>query len=173
MVTKTKTKTKALARPRAVSIKLVDVEHELDIALKRLALSISTITDEQQPEALTVVRSFGRVIEDTEAVLKQRIVEWLKTNGTQTTEKGTLQARVAGYVMEIQPTRTGMDGKKLEALLRAKGLDPSLGMDAKVSYTPNEGKLADAVRVGKLSEDELATCQYDTSYRLITPKKEA
>ena len=166
---------KASAVAKKTSVPLVSVEaveQELDVVLQRMALVISKVTDAQQGEALLMVRSAGRAIEDTETVLKQRIVDFLTKNGVQTTEKGTLQASVGGFRLEVQPTRTGADPKKVEGLLRAKGLDPSLGMDAKVSYVPNDGKLADAVRNGKLTEDELASCQYALSYRLITPKRE-
>ena len=133
---------------------------------------LSTITEEQLPEAVTFIKATAGLAEEAGKYVKPMVVKLLKEKGKVATDAGTRRMTVSGYVLEIQPDRQGYVAQKVEALIRAKGLDPAKYMDTKVTYLINEGKMADAVKDGKMTQDEWNTCKNEESWKLMSPKKE-
>jgi len=139
-------------------------------ALMQLGATLSNVADADLGQTMATVRQFGDVLEAAEASMKARILPYIKANGMTVTEKGSMRATINGYMLEAQPTRTGYDSKKVEALLRARGIEPETAMDAVVTYKVNEGKLADTVRSGAVSTDEAEATRYDLNYRVMVKK---
>lgn len=131
-----------------------------------LAEYISTISEDEFGEALNLIKAVSSALEQSEGVIKQRAVEVVRARGVRETEKGTMSLTLGAYTVRAIPTRTGVDGKKLEAHLRAKGIDPSVAMDATVAWKLNDEKLAKAVASGVLTPKDMEACKHETSYRL-------
>ena len=148
------------------------VEAGLSKLFESFAHFISAAKDEEMPEALAFVRKSEALLEDTGKLVKERVKALVLQNGTKATEAGTKRLTIGGYVLEVQPAATGYDGKRVEALLRAKNIYLDQGMDSTVSWKVNEGKLENLVREKKLSNQELKTCLKDESWKVMSPKKE-
>lgn len=95
---------------------------------------------------------------------RERTLKYLQEYGERF-GSGSLRAHVGDYKLEAVTTGTGYDDKKVEALLRTKGYDPSVGMDATITYKTNPEKLARA-----LSDNELSACKKEQAYRVNAPK---
>jgi hypothetical protein len=165
MATKKSSALAAAVSPLALSTKLINDN------LSKLSSFLAALTPETAGGLYSLITRINDVTSDLKGETRDRILTLVKEHGNQKTDKGTMQFMAGGWVMEIQPTRTGFDAKKLEAMLRAKGHDAELCMDAKVSYVANDGKVADAVRRKLITEDEAASCKYDPSYRVMEPRK--
>ncbi len=78
---------------------------------------------------------------------------------------------VEGWHLEARPQHGegSIDHKKLEGLLRAKGLDPTHYMDTVITFKFNPDKV-DTIRT-KLSQAELDTCKMQMSYAVQRPKR--
>jgi hypothetical protein len=138
------------------------------------ASQLSNLTPEQYPHALQFIKVTEKLTEDAAKLLKPMVIELVKGQGNKATDLGTMRLNVGGFTLEIQPNSTGkLEEKKVEALLRAKGLDVETHMDAVVTYEVNESKLNAAMKAGRLSKDELDTCRKGESWKLMSPKKES
>jgi hypothetical protein len=129
------------------------------------------LTPRQLAPVFVAVREEKKLMEDLEHVARARALEKLKGSGKVATDKGTMRLEADGWLFEARPHRSGTDPKKLEALLRAKELAIEAWMDATVSYVVNKNKLSELIRTKHLTEAELATCNYDESWTVLTPKK--
>lgn len=134
--------------------------------MRTVAAELSQLTPEKYGAAMEFLKSLEEAAEGLKTTLGARVKEEVRANGHQVTDKGTTEWVVGGYVLRAIPTRTGVDPKKLEARLRAKGREPSLCMDATIAFKVNEGKLAAAVERGDLTAEEVAACKYDLNFRL-------
>lgn len=123
---------------------------------------------------LKAIRGIKEVLEDKrsglETVAKQRMVAFIKGHGIPTSDKGALSVELGGLVCEMRPYRTGYDSKKVEALLRAKGKEPSHYMVQEIKYVLPDENTAGMEKVKKLLGDELESCRYEESWTLMTPK---
>lgn len=152
---------KELTTPQAVLSRMQQ-------SLVQLANLVTNIELEALAPTLTEVKRFAGVIESAEAALKARVVLWVQSKGTTITEKGTKRIEAEGWKLDIQPNRTGFDPKKVEALLRNKGFDPIAGMDSKISYSVNDGKLKDLLAMDEgITEDELEGTRYDLTFKVV------
>lgn len=146
---------------------LTAAEGAIGQALQILADALSN-----SPDTATVIqvqqaiKSWNKRIEDTEKVSKAILIQALRDSGTKVTDKGSLSLTVGEFRVEARPTRTGLDPKKVEALLRAKDLSLDELMDKEVKYILNETRLATAVEQELLTQEELETCRYELSYAL-------
>jgi len=122
-------------------------------------------------EAYQQLLEVDKVVSDTIDIAKAKMKTLVENKGEVTTEKGSMERVIGGYLYAMRPTRTGTDPKKLEAKLRAKDKDPALYMDSTITYKVNEQKLGVALAKKVLSEEELKECEYDKSYALQPPKK--
>lgn len=139
---------------------------QLTLALRQFAEALSNLTDEQVPVALDMARELGRLAEDTQDALKQRALLYLNVHGQVVTEKGSRQARVGGFTVTAVPTRTGLDPKKVEPLLRRRGLEPSAHMKSTIKYDVDQARIDRLVAEGKLQPADVEACRYDKTYRL-------
>lgn len=153
------------------SIVLSDTKQELQTALRSFASALANLTDDQIPAALELARDLGKLAEETESQLKTRCLLYLNVNGHQVTDKGSTQANVGGYRVTAIPTRTGLDPKKLEVVLRRKGLQPADAMDATVTYKVNQQKVDKLVADGGLTNADITSALYDKSFRLSVERE--
>jgi hypothetical protein len=108
----------------------------------------------------TRLESWAKSLEAFQDNVRERILAALKSSGKQVTDKGALELREGEYILAARPWRTGYDGKKVEALLRAKQADVTRWMDQEVKYKLNDQKLGAAVEAGVLTQEELdASCR--------------
>jgi hypothetical protein len=147
-------------------IVLVNEKNVLMAALSTFAGVLSNLTPEQVPAAFEIADTMKGLSEEIRDRLRKRLLEEVQKNGEKVTDKGSMRSSIAGYKVSAIPTKTGVDPKKLEGLLRRLRLDPTVAMDAKVTYTVNETKLMQAVGAGKLTTEDVAACRYDPSFRL-------
>lgn len=151
----------------------------LVVAGKSKPTSITTVGDqffirlaaelkhELAPAKLALVKtkleSWSESLEAFQKNIRDRCLDALKAAGKVVTDKGSVELTEGGYVLSARPWRTGYSAKKVEALLRAKGLHEDQlmkYMDRQVSYKLSEEKLGVAVGAGILTKAELdASCR--------------
>lgn len=142
------------------------------VALMRdVASQLATLPPERYGEAMEFLSFIEKATEGLKTTFGERVKETVLKDGTQTTEKGTREWLMGGYCVRAIPTRTGVDPKKLEARLRAKGLNPEVAMDATLAYKVSEPKLAAAVAAGKLTREEVDGCKYELNYKLAVERQ--
>jgi hypothetical protein len=108
-----------------------------------------------------------------EPIAKQRLIAMVKEQGTAVTDKGTMEAIVEGWRFRMKPYRTGIDPKKLEKLIRAKGLNPDNYMSKVISYSFDETGANKLVDTKKMTADELESCHYEESWTVETPEADS
>lgn len=132
---------------------------------------LSTIKDEQLPDALVLVTQLERITGEYESMVKDRIRSYVQTRGERITEAGSMRAIAGDSALRIQPNRTGLDPKQIEALLTKKGIALTEGMDPEITYSVNVGKLKALVEAKKLSQADLDASHYELTYKVMPPKK--
>jgi len=166
---------KAIAAVKTVKMtyeKAIQVHKDsIAVVLTKFTDLLATLPTTQLPQASVFINDLEQVTKDIKDSIKSRIKDLVSAGGQVATDAGTKRMTVNGYVLEIQPSRTGLDPKAVETKLRAKGLDPEVGMDAEVKYKVNEGKLTSLVASGKMTQDEVETCRYPAEYKVMSPKK--
>lgn len=140
-------------------------------ALASFAQALTKLAIEKVPGTLSLVKSWKDALDVCEEQLKSRLLDLIATDGNVKTEKGSKELVVNGYKLTSRPWRTGIDAKKLETMLRARGLNVAKYMDAQVSYGVNESKLDLLLAEGGVDADELKTCEYPVKMVLMAPKK--
>ncbi len=136
------------------------------LATRDLGAALQNVPDQEVPSAVATLRRLETMLKENVDRLKDRALLYLNVNGQQVTEKGTKEVALNGHVMRAIPTRTGIDPKKLEAALRAKGIDPSAHMIPTITYKVDDFRVAKLVAAGMLTQQDLAAVQYDKSYRI-------
>lgn len=99
-------------------------------------------------------------------MMQDRALARVRTEGTRTTEKGTMDLATDEHLLRAIPTRTGVDPKVFEARLRAKRIDPAVWMRTKITYEWDPDKSPGVVAAGVMTATELDSCKYKPSYRL-------
>ena len=151
---------------------VITIFKNVQVEMEKLGNALTVATPEVVTEVFAQVKQWEGLVKDVGNVAKEMIKSMVLEKGKQTTDKGSRELVVAGYQLEVRPHRTGLDPAKVQALLKAKGLDFEVGMDADISWKVNEQKLALAVEIKKqLTEDEVVSCQYDESWSVQSPKK--
>lgn len=121
-------------------------------------------------------------LDETAKARQERLV---REQGQVTSEKGSMELVQDGYRFPLRPKKTGYDDRKVEAMLRAKGLDPSVAMHR--DWAPWE---TDATRLEELSkaqnmaeemhnmsspttitQADLDACKYPLEYAVLQPEK--
>lgn len=123
---------------------------------------------------LVELKQLESAIQDIRGGVEDKVKTILLEQGEQTTEKGSRALTVNGITVTMRPTRTGIDSKKLERLLRIKGLKLTDYMDEQVTvtYKVNMSKVEMSTVAGKLTDDELEQCKYDESWSLQPVRRE-
>lgn len=174
---------KALAKAQdSKASAVVPVETALQVATESMQVGLRGAADvlshELAPLELAAVqgklKGWSDAIEALCKSARDRMLALIKEKGQKETDAGTLRYREGGMVFEARPLKTGLDPKKVEALLRAKGVTHiEQYMTPTISYTMNDATRSLILRDGKMTEAELDTCRYGESYAVQTPKKEA
>ena len=164
---------KTLARVEKKETTIVPYDgKQLTDALIGFSQAIATISKETAPKLWDSVKKMKDLVEEYEKTVRQYVLDMVVAEGKTETEAGTKRMTRSGYRLEVQPSGGGYDAKKVEALLRSKDIGLLLGMDTKVTYTVNEGKLTDLINKKKVTEDELDTCRSEKGWKVMSPVKE-
>jgi hypothetical protein len=147
-------------------IVLANEKSKLFTVLSGYANAISNLTDEQVPEAFEMTDNLKTLADEVRDRLRDRLLGWVQRAGEVVTEKGSMAGSTGGFKVTAIPTRTGVDPKKLEALLRRLKLDPVICMDQTVAYKVNNDKITTALIKGQLTVEDVASCNYDKSFRV-------
>ena len=141
------------------------VRAELTRGLQYLAAALSK---PMEPDVLIemheTILDFEKSLESFEKPMRERILHLTLSEGKKVTDKGTYELRIGPFVQRVQPSRTGTDPKKFEALLRAKGLNPGDHMTQEVVLKLGPGQAESTLATGVLTQEELDSCKYDMSY---------
>jgi hypothetical protein len=145
------------------AIVLADEKTKLFAALSGYASALSNLTPEQVPAAIDMTLQLKKLAEEVYERLRDRLIKDTQEKGYKATDKGTMEQSIGGFKVRAIPTKTGTDPKKLEAKLRALGMQPENYMDATMALKVNAGKLALLVATKTLT---LADVAYDPSFRV-------
>lgn len=148
---------------------LAPVAQNFRAALESLSNALTRVTPAELPAARGVVKQLQDVSKHLYEHIKDQIVDYVREHGKEiANSKGGLEAYIPGVLepLKVGLHRTGVDPRKLEALLRAKELKVELCMVPKISFAVDDEKVAAAVEAGKLTEAEVATCFYDETWVL-------
>lgn len=148
------------------AIVLAENKKKVMLALAEYADMLSNLTPEQVPQAFELTKQMSDLTDEVHKRLREQMLQRVQAEGQTITEKGSMALTVGGYKVTAIPTKTGIDPKKLESLLRKRGADVEAVMDATVSYKLNPGKVAVAEAAGKLTRDDIANCTYDKAFRV-------
>jgi hypothetical protein len=133
-----------------------------------LVLSQTNLPTPVLVETFDQLKGYEDALADVVGVARGKLLDIIKEQGS---GDSSLKLTVGGYEVSARPRKTGLDAKKLEALLRAKGIDPSSYMTTKVTYEVDPPRAEALVQLGKLTQDELNTCIPPLEYNLMRPKK--
>lgn len=133
-----------------------------------LVLSQTSLPTPVLVETFDQLKGYEDAVADVVGVARGKLLDIVKAQGS---GDSSLKLNVGGYEVSARPRKTGLDAKKLEALLRAKGMDPAAHMTTKVTYEVDAAKAEVLVGMGKLTSDELNTCIPPLEYNLMRPKK--
>lgn len=157
-------------REAASALALETATSKVNAALSTLVDVLAVATPEVAINVHAQLKHWDSVITDIKKITSETLKDLVATKGTQKTEKGSKEYILGKWKLEIRPHRTGLDGKKVEALIREKDLSVDELMDKVIVYKMNESRLAIAVAAGDLTADELKTCEYETTYSFQPPK---
>jgi hypothetical protein len=133
------------------------------------------LATDQPPEVLSQVfdtlKEWSSNISDLEKNARTRLLEAIQEKGEVKTEAGSKTLEVGGWLLELRPQRGGYNAKKVEALIRAKGLEPKRYMVQEVIYKLDTELLNQAVAQAALTPAELETCKDEQTFALQRPKR--
>ena len=149
------------------------LRQEFEPAIAALAKYVSEAPLVESARIYDPVTEILSAVTDLKRVLRDRFLALLREEGTRTTDKGTLKLVRDGWEFEARPQRTGLDPKRVEAALRARGADPGAYMLKEISYSIDTEKLAAAIADNVLSKEELTSCKYeqDQQYAVQAPRR--
>lgn len=152
------------------NIVLADEKTKLFAVLQGYASVLSQLTEEQLPEAFEMTDKLEKLADEVRDRLRSRLLKWVKETGETVTEKGSKANTIGGFKVSAIPTRTGIDPKKLEALLRRLGLDPTAGMKPTITYAVDDEKVMQLIGAGRLTVEDVNNCKYAESFRIQVEK---
>lgn len=142
------------------------------IAFKQMAHLLSLdLTPPALAGAFDTLKDWDDVVSDLIKSARERLLTLLKSDGEKTTDAGTLRLNVDGWALEARPQSTNYDAKRLEALLRAKGLSVDTYMTREVSYSVSPDGVARLLADGVATLDELNTTKPEARFNVMRPKK--
>lgn len=145
---------------------LASQKTKLFAALQEYAAVLSNLENEQVPAAFEMTDQLKELAEEVRTRLRDRLLLIVSAVGTKVTEKGSMAADLGNFLVKAIPTRTGVDPKKLEGLLRKRQIELTRIMDATVTYKVNEHKLLDAQVTKLLTQADVDSCRYDKAFRV-------
>lgn len=147
-------KTLAVVKP----LNAITPQQRMQTLLKDIATILDTAAPEKLAETLTTVKEVVKALDYSIESAQDRLITHVLAAGEPVPEtKGTFEWNG----VKVRPTRTTLDPKKVEGLLRAKNLDVNLYMDKKLTYVVNETRVKEV-----LNEGEQESCRYELKYQL-------
>lgn len=117
-------------------------------------------------------------LDETAKARQERLV---REQGQVTSEKGSMELVQDGYRFPLRPKKTGYDDRKVEAMLRAKGLDPSVAMHRpEAPYETDADRLEalahrtwdiNGADIPTITQADLDACKYPLEYAVLQPEK--
>lgn len=123
------------------------------------------VPPENVADALATLKMVEKQAEAMNAYVRDAAIRLLKEKGQEVGEKGSRTLTAGNWLLEMH-RKNGTDPKKLEKLLREKGLDPEVAMTPTIKYSVNYTKLTDL----GLSHDTMRDIAFDESWSLQSPK---
>lgn len=142
------------------------VKKQLMATLVSIADQLANLPAEQVPAAVQLMANGKALFEEAYSRFRDRAITQLKENGSPVGEKGSLTQQLGTWTMTAIRTRSGFDPKKVEALLRRKGLDPAAWMRTTLTYAVDDEKLANLKARPDVTAADMEGCKYDESYRI-------
>lgn len=142
----------------------------LEQAAADFANALSEVKPDQYAEALRWTGTLSKLADTYDTSIKKKVADFVRENGETYTEAGSMRAACGGQILTIQPTRTGYDKKKVEALLRAKGQSPQMYMVQEITYSMGDDTIGKILGAQVATPDELNTCKYEVNYKVMQPK---
>jgi len=138
------------------------------LAAASLILSQENLPAPVLAETFDMLKGYEDAVSDVAGVARGKLLDMLKEKGS---GESSLKLTVGDWELSARPRKTGLDAKKLEAVLRAKGIDPTNYMTTKVTYEVDPTRAPLLIADGKLTQAELDTCVPPIEYNLMRPKK--
>lgn len=141
------------------------------------AVAMKDLTPPDLSSLHTYIKSTGDAIEEAGKFARARVLDVVLAQGAAIGESGKSRELDLGngMVQRITIQKTGVDPKKFEAALRAKGATVTKYMATEVSYSMLEGNQSQdrALQDGLFTQGELDAMNYPPSYRVdrMTEKK--
>lgn len=168
----TKTATKIVkAAPKAALLAPNDAVRKSGndyLTAASLILSQENLPAPVLAETFDMLKGYADAIDDVAGVARSKLLDMLKEKGS---GESSLKLVVGDWELSARPRKTGLDAKKLESLLRAKGIDPTAYMTTKVTYEVDPTRTELLTRDNRLTQAELDTCVPPLEYNLMRPKK--
>jgi len=142
------------------------IRHGLEALANRLTYDIAPA---DAASVYTQLKGIEDILTDMGKLARDRLLAYVKSEGTQVTEGGSLKASFGNFEVSAIVRSAGYDAKKVQVMLRSKGLDATAGCDTEIKYKPNPDKLEALVSTGKMTAQELKSCKADVEYRLERP----
>lgn len=131
----------------------------------------------QKAQFFTLVKSLGKVFEENERALRNNLLEYIKSHGQPINENGSLEAQVEGYRLPANRTPPKYDDKKVEGMLRSKGIPVVAGMRSVEVYETDVVKLERLLTLepgtsyfGLVTLAELEACKTTEKWAVQEPK---
>ncbi len=156
------------SKPQVPSLKMrINAVAEGLAAVAKIVAGPATPT--QMMSVMSQLKSWSSAVSDIEKIAKKQILLVLQMEGEKVTDKGSLRLEKDGVRFEARPHRTGVDPKKLEALLRAKKLNVEGWMTPTITYKVNEENVVELRTRGIITPAEYAAIQYETTMVVQQP----
>lgn len=147
------------------------ISEAFDDGMRRLANTLSMdLTPKGLAKVYTDMKSWEDNLADLIKNARDRILALVQRDGEKVTDAGTMKLIVDDVELSIQPRKTGYDDKKVEAMVRNKGLDPSKCMTPVLIFKADAKLLESLKGEGKVAQAELDACKHDLAYNVMTPK---
>lgn len=155
---------------QAKAFKKVDSLEEATETFADICTYVSSLIGPDAPpenvaDALVILKMVEKQAEAMNAYVRDAAIRLLKEKGQEVGEKGTRTLTAGNWLLEMH-RKNGIDPKKLEKLLREKGLEPEVAMTPTIKYSVNYTKLTDL----GLSHDTMRDIAFDESWSLQSPK---
>lgn len=118
--------------------------------------------------ALATMKLVEKQSEAMKEYVREAAIRLLKEDGEEVGVKGTRILLVENWHLEMH-RKNGVDPKKLEKLLREKGLDPANWMTPTVKYSVDPVKCEELKKQGYLGLEEVLTLAFDESWAVQSP----
>lgn len=157
-----------------LEVRLPQTIRVLDTGLRALAEILSkSLTPVEATQVLEKLKGLEKDVEALGKAARDHALGHILDKGVQVDgTKGTLEVDLGdGTYLRGTLMKSGLDDKKFESLLRAKGLSPAQYMDADIKYKVNYVKVDELQANNIVTFEEAQTCKPVQTYRVTTGSK--